>query len=71
MNIQARKLEAIEYLIHIHDEKLLEKIEAVINDSYLEGNRNYKKFTNEELIDRANEANQDYIAGRIVLQEDL
>lgn len=71
MDLQTRKLEVIGHLINIHDEKLFEKIETVINESFIQENKIFKQFTQQQLINRAEEANQDYRSGRIISQEDL
>jgi hypothetical protein len=72
MDLQTRKLNAIKYLIQIQDEKLFNKIESVINESKntLESKR-VKPFTQKQLIQRAKEANQDYLSGNYKTQDQL
>lgn len=72
MDLQTRKLNAIKYLIQIQDEKLFNKIESVINESKdtLESKR-VKPFTKKQLIQRAKEANQDYLSGNYKTQDQL
>jgi len=72
MDLQTRKLNAIKYLIQIQDEKLFNKIESVINESKntLESKRG-KPFTQKQLIQRAKEANQDYLSGNYKTQDQL
>lgn len=68
MDIQARKLNLIEYLVSLKDEKILKKIEKLvleIKESKLH------VFTEDELILRAEEANLDYQNGNFSTQEDL
>lgn len=71
MDLQTRKLEAIGHLISIQDEELFAKVESVINESYKKDTNYLKQFTQEEIINRAEESNQDYLAGRYITQEDL
>ena len=68
MDIQVRKLNLIEYLVSLKDEKIFKKIEKSvleIKDSKLH------IFTEDELIFRAEEANLDYQNGNFSTQEDL
>jgi len=68
MNIQVRKLNAIEYIIALKDEKALSKIESAIVESQ---KREIKPFTQKQLIERAKLANKDYLAGRYKTQDQL
>ena len=68
MNLQVRKLNAIEYIIGLKDEKVFNKIETAIMESQ-QGER--KPFTQKQLIDRAKRANKDYLAGSYKTQEQL
>ncbi|MDP2112712.1 MAG: hypothetical protein Q8K69_01495 [Bacteroidota bacterium] len=68
MNIQVRKLNAIEYIIALKDEKVLSKIESAIVESQ---KREIKPFTQKQLIERAKLANKDYLAGRYKTQDQL
>ncbi|WP_166387103.1 hypothetical protein [Polaribacter sp. 11A2H] len=68
MNIQARKLSLIEYLVSLKDDNLFEKIEESVLE--LKGSK-LSVFTEEELILRAKEANLDYNKGNYSTQEDL
>ncbi len=71
MDLQTRKLEAIEHLINIQDEELFAKVESIINESYKKDNKYLKQFSLEEIVNRAEEANQDYLAGRFISQDEL
>ncbi|MCD4680171.1 MAG: hypothetical protein K8S00_07270 [Bacteroidales bacterium] len=71
MDLQTRKLNAIEYLIRLKDEKLFGKIELIIIKSQKENMRKLKPFTQKQLINRAKEANEDYLAGKIKTQDQL
>jgi hypothetical protein len=67
MNLQARKLSLIEYLISLKDEKLFKKIES----SVLELKEEFPVFSEDELILRAKESNSDYLKGNYKTQEEL
>lgn len=73
MDLQTRKLKAIEYLIGIRDEKIFSKIESTIVEVQKQqtARRNVKPLTAEQLVDRANRSNQDYMAGGFKTQENL
>ena len=71
MDLQTRKLNAIGYLINLQDEKIFAKIEATIDSTKTQKDRKLKPFTNKQLIDRAKQSNQDYLAGRFKSQEQL
>ncbi|MCL4483023.1 MAG: hypothetical protein M1445_10525 [Bacteroidetes bacterium] len=72
MDLQSRKLNLIGYLIDIQDEKIFSEIESTIL-----GNRKQNRqqdllqFTPEQLVNRAEEANQDYLACRTKTQDQL
>lgn len=71
MDLQTRKLNAIEYLINLQDEKVFTKIEATIDSIKTQKDIRLKPFTKKQLIDRAKRSNQDYLAGRFKSQEQL
>ncbi|MBK6338749.1 MAG: hypothetical protein IPN93_15990 [Bacteroidetes bacterium] len=72
MNIQARKLNAIKYLIGLKDEKIFEKIELTILESMKSKDLKKKKpYTQKQLIERAGRSNQDYHNGKFETQEEL
>ena len=58
MNLETRKLNAIEYLIGLRDEKILRRIETLISDIQKQKQHeiNLKPFTEKQLIDRAKTA---------------
>ncbi len=68
MNLQVRKLNAIEYIIGLKDEKIFSKIESAIIESQ---QARLKPFTQKQLIDRAKQANNEYLAGTYKTQEQL
>ncbi len=73
MDLQTRKLKAIEYLVGLRDEKVFGKIESAIvevqNQQIVK--RKVKPFTQEQLIERANRSTKDYLAGKFRTQEQL
>lgn len=73
MDIQTRKLKAIENLIDIKDEDLLKQIELFINEIYKQQEKGgkFKKLTKEQIIDRAKKSNEDYNQGKTQTQEEL
>jgi hypothetical protein len=72
MDLQSRKLNLIGYLIDIQDEQIFCEIESQILGSKKQNNQQIlKQFTQEELVNRAEEANKDYLAGRTKTQDQL
>ena len=71
MDLQTRKLNAIGYLINLQDEKVFTKIEATIASIRNQKDSGLKPFTKKQLIERANQSNQDYLSGRFKSQEQL
>lgn len=73
MDLQTRKLNAIEYLAGLRDEKIFRKIESTITEvqkAQIE-KRIVKPFTQKQLIERAKQAEQDYLSGKYKTQEQL
>jgi hypothetical protein len=73
MDLQTRKLNAIEYLAGLRDEKIFRKIESTITEvqkTQIE-KRNIKPFTQKQLMDRAKKSSQDYLTGKNKTQEQL
>ena len=66
MDLKTRKLNLIEYLLHVTDEAFFDKIE-----SFIKSGSNNDPFTEEEIIMRAQKANEDYAAGRVLTTEEL
>lgn len=71
MDLQTRKLNAIEYLIHLQDEEVFKKIEETIFKTKDVSEKSFKPFTEKQLIDRARKSNKDYLAGKYKTQEQL
>lgn len=65
MNLQARKLNLIEHLINIKDEKTITRIEKVLNKETAQ------TFTQDEIIFRAKQSNLNYQNGQCKTQEQL
>ena len=61
LNIQERKLNIIEELINIDDRYILQEIEDILN-SY---NKDFRRFSQQELIERAKQSDDDIINGRV------
>ena len=73
MDLQTRKLKAIEYLVGIQDENAFKKIESTIVEvqKQQEVQRKVKPFTQEQLIERASRSTRDYLSGKFKTQEQL
>jgi len=73
MDLQTRKLKAIEYLVGVQDENVLSRIESTIVEAKKQQmlTRNNKPFTQEQLVERANRSMQDYRTGKCTEQEQL
>ncbi|MCA1759168.1 MAG: hypothetical protein LC658_05310 [Bacteroidales bacterium] len=71
--MQSRKLNAIEYLAGLHDEKIFRIIESTIIEvrKIQVEKRNMKPFTQRQLIDRAKRSSEDYSSGKFISQEQL
>ncbi len=68
MNLQVRKLNAIEYIVGLKDEKILNKIEKAILESQ---QCELKPFSKKQLIDRAIQSNSESSTGKFKTQEQL
>lgn len=73
MDLQTRKLKAIKYLTDIQDEKVFSRIESMLTEVHKQqkAQRKLKPLTQEQLIERANQSNRDYLAGNFKTQEEL
>ena len=72
MDLQTRKLHLISYLAEIQDEIFIEKIEDFIrNKKTVDSDFENKRFTEQDLLNRAEKSNRDYENGRTISQEDL
>jgi predicted transcriptional regulator len=71
MDLQTRKLNLIENLIRLQDEKTFRKIEEIVNKSLTSDDKILKRLTKKELMERAKKSNADYQAGHFKTQERL
>jgi hypothetical protein len=73
MDLQTRKLKAIEYLIGLRDEKKFSIIESTIVEVQKQQTvqRKVKPLSVEQLVERANRSNKDYHSGKFKTQEQL
>ena len=71
MDLKTRKLNAIEYLIGLQDEKAFSRIEATILQSKKEIERKLKPLSQKQLLERAKKSNKDYASGKVKSQEEL
>ena len=71
MDLQTRKLNAIEYIAGLEDEKKFNKIELVILENKVRSERKLKPFTQKQLIERVEISDQDYKSGKYKTQEAL
>ncbi|OFX46946.1 MAG: hypothetical protein A2046_12740 [Bacteroidetes bacterium GWA2_30_7] len=71
MDLQTRKLNIIEYLIGLQDDKVFSKIESAILGNKKQDTQKVKSLTQKNLIDRANRSNEDYKAGKVKTQDQL
>lgn len=71
MDLQTRKLNAIEYLIHLQDEDVFKQIEEAIFKAQDTNKSSLKPFTKKQLIERAKKANSDYLSGKFKSQDQL
>ncbi len=70
-NLQARKLNAIEYLAVMQDEKIFAKIEKIINESKNKIRPNIKRMTKSELIARVKKSEHDIRNKKVMTQSQL
>lgn len=71
MDLQARKLDIIEYLIKLKDEKIFNIIKDLIIRSKSGKDIPYRPLTKQELVERAKKSNEDYLSGKFIEQEKL
>ena len=71
MDLQTRKLNAIEYIAGLEDEIIFNKIELAIQENKVRSERKLKPFTQKQLIERAEKSNRDYKSGKYKTQEAL
>jgi hypothetical protein len=71
MNIAVKKMELIEWLVRLQDEKLIQRIESLKNDSRKDVFEKRTPKTIEELQSKLKQSESDIISGRIHAQEEV
>ena len=71
MDLQTRKLNAIEYIAGLEDESIFNKIELTILENKVRAERKLKPFTKKQLIERAEKSSREYKSGTYKTQEAL
>ncbi len=71
MDLQTRKLNAIEYIAGLKDEDILDKIELTILENKVRKERILKPLTKNQLVKRVEKSNKEYQAGKYKIQEVL
>lgn len=69
MNIQTRKLSIINYIINLEDDKEIRRIEADILKKMRK--KDYRPFSQEELLARVKESMEDYKKGNCFTQDEI
>jgi hypothetical protein len=69
MDLQTRKLNAIEYIAGLQDENIFNSIELTIIENKVRNERKLKPFTQKQLLNRAVKSIRDYQAGNFKTQE--
>lgn len=69
MNIQTRKLNIINYIVNLDDDKEIRRIETVLLKNLKE--KVYRPLTQEKLLARVKESMEDYKKGNFLIQDDL
>jgi hypothetical protein len=69
MDLQTRKLNAIEYIAGLEDEDIFNKIELTILENKVRSERKLKPFSRKQIIERAENSNRDYKSGKFKTQE--
>ena len=71
MNLQLRKMNLIEFLLGVQDEKVFNKIESTIHKSIKTVKPNDIVFTKQDLIERAEFSNKQIKKGHVLTQKEL
>lgn len=71
MSLQSRKMNLIEYLLGVQDEKVFDKIESTIQKSIKETKPSDIVFTKQDLLSRAEFANKQIKKGHVITQKEL
>lgn len=72
MNVQAEKLQLIEWLVKLEDTNVLQQLQKLRDEEFVRAyEANLKPMTKEELIARAEESNRAITAGDVVDVESI
>jgi hypothetical protein len=71
MDLQTRKLNAIEYIAGLEDEDIFNMIELTILENKVRKERILKPLTKNQLLKRVEKSNKEYQAGKFKTQEVL
>lgn len=71
MNLQLRKMNLIEYLLGVQDEKVFDKIESTIQKSMKTVKPNDIIFSRQDLLERAEFSNKQIKKGHVINQKEL
>ena len=70
-NLQLRKINLIEFLLGIQDEKIFAKVESTIHKSIKSVKPNDIIFTKEEIVERAEFSNKQIKKGHVLNQKEV
>ena len=71
INLQLRKINLIEFLLGVQDEKVFAKIESTIHKSIKNVKPNDIVFTKQDIIERAEFSNRQIKKGHLLTQKEL
>ena len=71
LSLQLRKMNLIEFLLGVQDEKVFTKIESTIHKSIKSVKPNDIVFTKQDLIERAEFSNRQIKKGHVLTQKEL
>ena len=71
MNIASKKIELIEWLARLQDEKLIQRIEALRKGSVSEAYESRTPKSMEDVQEKLNRSDEDIKAGRVHTQEQV
>lgn len=66
MDLQARKLSLIDWLLHLEDEEMIQQLEEIFNDSV-----HPNTVANDEMYSRQLESIKDIQAGKVTAHKDV
>lgn len=71
MSLQSRKMNLIEYLLGVQDEKVFDKIESTIQKSIKDAKPSDIVFTKQDLMTRAEFTSKQIKKGHVITQKEL